>query len=206
MYTVDRQFPTEEEVDQWIYTHTIDNADTDGNPELDQLQAASKEVTSRLATSGPAMVASGLVDTFFGGERSERSSPLLRGAVREYLAAASAGITRLCDHTYLIRPLMMNCDPPTIACSECVTSGAVALIGTADFQWDNQCDRCGAHETLLTPTMLRLGHLTISGHVCRRCADEDQNHAFKRAETVVVVDRRPRHQPKHLPRSKRKKK
>ena len=75
MYTVDRQFPTEEEVDQWIYTHTIDNADTDGNPELDQLQAASKEVTSRLATSGPAMVASGLVDTFFGGERSERSSP-----------------------------------------------------------------------------------------------------------------------------------
>jgi hypothetical protein len=68
MNTVERQFPTEEEVDQWIETHTIDNADTDGNPELDQLKAASKEVTSRLATSGPAMVASGLVDTFFGGE------------------------------------------------------------------------------------------------------------------------------------------
>jgi hypothetical protein len=48
----------------------------------------------------------------------------------------------------------------------CALRGAVALIGTADFQWDNQCDRCGAHETLLTPTMLRLGHLTISGHVC----------------------------------------
>ena len=68
-------------------------------------------------------------------------------------------------NTYLIRPPMMNCDPPTIACSDCVTSGAVALIGTADFQWDNQCDRCGAHDTLLTPTMLRLGHMTISAHV-----------------------------------------
>jgi hypothetical protein len=45
---------------------------------------------------------------------------------------------------------MMNCDPPTIACSDSVTSGAVALIGTADFQWDNQCDRCGAYDTLLT--------------------------------------------------------
>jgi hypothetical protein len=38
----------------------------------------------------------------------------------------------------------------TIACSDCATSGAVALIGTADFQWDNQCDRCGAYDTLLT--------------------------------------------------------
>jgi hypothetical protein len=74
MNTVERQFPTEEEVDQWIETHTINNADTDGNPELDQLKAASKEVASRLATSGPAMVASGLVDTFFGGEKPERSS------------------------------------------------------------------------------------------------------------------------------------
>jgi hypothetical protein len=82
---------------------------------------------------------------------------------------------------------MMNCDPPTIACSDSVTSGAVALIGTADFQWDNQCDRCGAYDTLLTPTMLRLGHMTISAHVCRRCADEDQDHASKRAERVVLV-------------------
>jgi len=34
MNTVERQFPTEEEADQWIETHTIDNADNDGNPEL----------------------------------------------------------------------------------------------------------------------------------------------------------------------------
>ena len=46
----------------------------------------------------------------------------------------------------------------------------------------------------------------ISGHVCRRCADEDQDHALKRAEHVVLVDRRPRHQPKRIPRSRRKKK
>jgi hypothetical protein len=202
MNTVERQFPTDEEVDQWLKTHLFDNADIDGNPELDQLKAASKEVTSRLASSGPAMVASGLADTFFVAEKPERNSPLLRAAVREYLAAHSAGITRLCDHTYLIRPLMMNCDPPTIACSDCVTTGAVALIGTADFRWDNQCDRCGARDPQLTPTLLRLGRMTISGHVCRRRGHEDQDYASKRAEQVVLVDRRPRHQPKQMPRSK----
>jgi hypothetical protein len=181
MNTFERQFPTEEKVDQWIETHLFGDAEVDGSPELDQLAAAARETTSRWMGAGPGLVAAGHADTFFGGERPERSSPLLHGAVREYLAAASAGITRLCDHTYLIRPLAMNCDPPTIACSDCVTTGAVALIGTADFQWDNQCDRCGAHETQLTPTLLRLGHMTISGHVCRRCADEDQDHALKRA-------------------------
>lgn len=76
----------------------------------------------------------------------------------------------------------MNCDPPTIACSECVTTGAVAPIGTVDFLWDNQCDRCGAYETLLTPTLFRLRHMTISRTCCRRCADEDQDHASKRTE------------------------
>jgi hypothetical protein len=114
--------------------------------------------------------------------------------------ACDWGITRLCDHTYLIRPLAMNCDPPTIACSECATTGAVAPIGTVDFLWDNQCDRCGAYETLLTPTLFRLRHTTISGHVCRRCADEDQDHASKPAERVVLLDRQPRHQPKRIPR------
>jgi hypothetical protein len=150
MNTVERQFPTEEEVDQWMDTHLFGNAEVDGNPELDQLTAAARETTSRWMGAGPSLVAAGHADTFFGGEKPERSSPLLRGAVREYLAAASTGITRLCGHTYLIRPLAMNCDPPTIACSDCVTTGAVALIRTADFQWDNQCDRCGAYETLLT--------------------------------------------------------
>jgi hypothetical protein len=111
-------------------------AEVDGNPELDQLQAAVRETSNRWMGARPGLVAAGHADAFFGGEEPERSSPLLRGAVREYLAAAGAAITRLCDHTYLIRPLMMNCDPPTIACSGCVTTGAVALIGTADFQWD----------------------------------------------------------------------
>jgi hypothetical protein len=98
----------------------------------------------------------------------------------------------------------MNCDPPTIACSEFVTSGAVALIGTADFQWDNQCDRCGARETLLTPTMLPLGHMTVFDHVCDAVPMKIKIMRFKRAERVLLVERQPRRQPKRIPRSKRK--
>jgi hypothetical protein len=128
MYTVERQFSTEEEVDQWMDTHVFGDAEVDGNPELDQRQAAARETTSRWMGAGPGLVAAGYADTFFGGEKPERSSPLLRGAVREYLAAASAGIIRLCDHTYLIRPLIMNCDPPTIACSECVSRLVQSLL------------------------------------------------------------------------------
>jgi hypothetical protein len=37
MNTVQRQFPTEEEVDHWMDTHLFSNAEVDGNPELDQL-------------------------------------------------------------------------------------------------------------------------------------------------------------------------
>jgi hypothetical protein len=87
---------------------------------------------------------------------------------------------------------MMNCDPPTIACSDRVTSGAVALIGTADFQWDNQCDRCGAYDTPLTPTMLRLGHMTISAHVRTRgpaAATSTKAHTkIKKEEEVTSTD------------------
>ena len=37
MNTVERQFPTEEEVDQWMDTHLFGNAEVSGDPELDQL-------------------------------------------------------------------------------------------------------------------------------------------------------------------------
>jgi hypothetical protein len=87
MSTVERQFPTEEEVDQWMKTHLFDNADVDGNPELDQLPAATKDTTSRLVSVGPGLVASGHADTFYGG-KPERNSPLLRGAVPLHCCAA----------------------------------------------------------------------------------------------------------------------
>jgi hypothetical protein len=167
-------------------TYLFGNAEVDGNPELDQLQATARETTSRWMGAGPALVAAGHADTFFGGENPNAALNVAQsctGVPRR----SSAEITRLCDQTYLVRPFAMKCDPPTIACSECVTTGAVALIGTPDFQWDNHCDRCRAHDTLLTPTVLPLGHVTVSAHVCRRCADEDQDHALKRAEHVVQL-------------------
>jgi hypothetical protein len=68
MNTVERQFPTEEEVDQWMDTHLFGNAEVDGNPELDQLTAAARETTSRWMGAGPSLVAAGHADTFFGGE------------------------------------------------------------------------------------------------------------------------------------------
>jgi hypothetical protein len=70
--------------------------------------------------------------------------------------------------------------------------------------WDNQCDRCGARETLLTPTMLPLGHMTVFDHVCDAVPMKIKIMRFKRAERVLLVERQPRRQPKRIPRSKRK--
>jgi hypothetical protein len=57
-------------------THLFGDAEVDGNPELDQLTVAARETTRRWMGAGPGLVAAGDADTFFGGERPERNSPL----------------------------------------------------------------------------------------------------------------------------------
>jgi len=116
------------------------------------------------------------------------------------MVAVAAGLRSLCDHTQLIRPLMLVCDPPVIVCVACVRSGQVDPVAVSrriGHFWDHQCDRCGAGTERLTgSTVSGFGPFTIIGHICPQCLAEDHERAARLAETVVLV---PRRHPKRPP-------
>lgn len=121
------------------------------------------------------MIAAGLAERYIETPDPDRSK--IRGAVRQLMVAMSAGVLPLCRHVQQIRPQILLCDPPAVVCTECFPSRR-AVIETLGHRWNHQCDRCGVHVERLTPVSIGgLGHLTITGHVCGRCADDDQRRA-----------------------------
>jgi hypothetical protein len=89
--------------------------------------------------------------------------------------------------------MLLICDPPAAVCHECVNrdpAGFQATMRAMGHLWNHQCDRCVYYSKLMSAvTVAGLGHLTISGHVCVRCGDKDEQHAFETAEQVVLIDR-----------------
>jgi hypothetical protein len=168
-----RHFPDDREVDQWITSYTFDG--NDASPVLDQLKAAASDSVNRFRANAPGMVAAGLADRYVEVPDPDRSK--IRGAVRQLMVALSAGVLPLCGHVQQIRPQILLCDPPVVVCRACFAS-RMAVIETLGHRWNHQCDRCGVHVEKLTPlTIGGLGHITITGHVCRRCAADGQRQA-----------------------------
>ena len=183
----ERHFPDDHEVDQWLHSYALDG--TDASPVIDQLQAATADSVNRFRSNAPGLVAAGLADRYFEVPDPDRSK--IRGAVRQMMAALSAGVLPLCQHVQQIRPLILVCDPPVVCCAGCLPSRQ-AVIEALGHRWNHQCDRCGVHTQQMTPvTIGGLGHITIAGHVCSRCASDDQRLAAKHADHVVVVGNRP---------------
>jgi hypothetical protein len=172
----ERHFPADHEVDDWIAFHFLDDTDADASPVLDQLRAATADSVNRFQAAAPGLVANGHARfAFLGIPDHDRSK--IRGAVRQIMAAESVGIIPLCPHINMIRPPVIICDPPVVVCTGCLPSRR-AIIETLGHRWNHQCDRCGVHVGMLTPVSIGgLGHLTITGHVCGRCAAEDQRQA-----------------------------
>ena len=169
----ERHFPDDREIDQWIGSYVYDG--NDASPILDQLKAATADSVNRFRANAPGMIAAGLADRYFEVPDPDRSK--IRGAVRQMMAALSAGVLPLCQHVQQIRPQILICDPPVVVCTKCLPSRC-AIIETLGHRWNHQCDRCGVHGEKLTPVSIGgLGHLTITGHVCGRCADDDQRQA-----------------------------
>jgi hypothetical protein len=169
----ERHFPDDHEVDRWLASYVYDG--NDASPVVDQLKAATADSVNRFRTNAPGLIAAGLADRYIEAPDPDRSK--IRGAVRQLMVALSAGVLPLCGHTNLIRPLILVCDPPVVVCTACFAS-RMAVIETLGHRWNHQCDRCGVHVEKLTPVSIGgLGHLTITGHVCRRCADDDQRQA-----------------------------
>ena len=182
----DRQFPDDHEIDQWISTHFIDDTEADASPIFDQLQAATADSVNRFRANAPGVVANGLAKWAFL-DVPDRDRTKIRGAVRQAMAAESAGLLPLCPHVQQIRPLLLVCDPPVLVCTSCFPSRQ-AVIETLGHRWNHQCDRCGVRAEMLTPVAIGgLGYFTVSGHVCRSCAADDQRRAAQHVDQVVVV-------------------
>jgi hypothetical protein len=184
----ERHFPDDRGIDQWITTHFLDDTAADASPVFDQLKAATADSVSRFQAAAPGLIASGLARFAFL-DVPDRDRTKIRGAVRQAMAAESAGILSLCPHTQQIPPLVLICDPPLIVCTGCLPSRKAAIEEIGHF-WSHQCDRCGVHVEMLTPvTIGGLGYITISGHVCRSCVSDDQRRAVPHVDQVVVVGR-----------------
>jgi hypothetical protein len=169
----ERHFPDDHEINQWIANYVSDG--NNANPVLDQLQAAAADSINRFRANAPGMIATGLASRYFEVPDPDRAK--IRGAVRQLMVALSAGVLPLCQHVQQIRPLVLVCDPPVVVCTECLPS-RMAVIAALGHRWDFQCDRCGVHVQQLTPVSIGgLGHLTITGHICGHCADDDQRQA-----------------------------
>jgi hypothetical protein len=169
----ERHFPDDREIDQWLASYVYDGKDA--SPILDQLKAATADSVNRFRANAPGTIAAGLADRYVEVSDPDRSK--IRGAVRQMMVALSAGVLPLCPHVQQIRPQILLCDPPIVVCRECFASRR-AVIETLGHRWNHQCDRCGVHVEKLTPVIIGgLGHLAITGHVCGRCAADDQHPA-----------------------------
>jgi hypothetical protein len=97
-----RRFPNDQQVDQWISSHFLSEADADASPVMDQLKAATAEAVNRFQAAAPAMVASGL-GRWAALNIPDDDRSRIRGAVRQVIAVLCqrvgllGGRLRLCS-------------------------------------------------------------------------------------------------------------
>ncbi|MER5384483.1 SEC-C metal-binding domain-containing protein [Streptomyces sp. NPDC002688] len=158
----------------------------------DQLGAASKEAeqigrnlaAQAVAAGGRAFLGTPCHDT-------DRLRPMLRPRLRMVLAALGAGAALLCPHTQQVRPMLLVCDPPSLNCMDPVCQ-AVAVIERErlGIRWNHTCDACGRHVEMLTPHLLALGPLSISGHLCETCTRGVAASALAASDSTETVGRK----------------
>lgn len=180
-----RRFPAETQVDAWIAAHIATTAAA--SPKWDQIIAATHDNGREFAGMAMHGVAGGQFRYAFI-DRSGYSEYALRAAVRMYLAAESAGIKAMCAHVRQIRPLVLMCDPPTVTCRECLRLVA-PKIKSLGFCWNQTCDRCGRYSPEVASAGQTLGHLTLIGHICMQCRNDDEEHDIQTADVVMRVGR-----------------
>jgi hypothetical protein len=92
-----RQFPDQDEVDQWLASDCLDEADANASSVVNQFQAAAVGILSAELGRWRAL---NIAD-------HERTG--IRGAAREVMATESFGILSLCSNTQQVRPLLLIC-------------------------------------------------------------------------------------------------
>jgi hypothetical protein len=159
---------------------------------LDQVQAATSDLARRapgvalrsIAGGGWAYLGPAPTDTAL-------SHRMHRIRLRMILAAFSAGVTHLCEHTQQIRPMLLTCDPPALVCMQgACLDRADATRAALGFHWDNLCDACGRYTEMVTAHLSSLGPLTISAHLCGTCVSAIKDNAIQAADHIQAVGRK----------------
>lgn len=184
-----RRFLSDNDLDSLINALTAEGLPV---ATLDQLDAASREA-ARIGQGIAAQAVAAGGSAFLGtpGNDTNLLRRMIRPRLRMILAAFSAGAARLCPHTDQIRPQMLVCDPPSLNCMqpECMAR-ATSARGLLGFQWEHECDACGKRVEILTPHLLALGPLSISGHLCAPCTRTTATAALDAADDVQAVGRK----------------
>ncbi|MFI5859177.1 SEC-C metal-binding domain-containing protein [Streptomyces parvulus] len=165
-----RRFPTDTELDR-VLAALPEVADATPTPILDQIDAATRDLVGMSQTMALAAFARGeqaYLSTLPAELEARRR--LIRPRLKMLLAAFSADVAHLCEHTQQVRPVLLSCDPPALACMQPACLAAVDRHAqTVGHRWDHQCDGCGRPSELVFPYVTTFGPLTISGHLCEPC-------------------------------------
>ncbi|MFM9595797.1 YecA family protein [Streptomyces scabiei] len=159
---------------------------------VDQLDAASKEAAQiNLALALHAVADGGHAFVGTPGRDTTRLRRMIRPRLRMLLAAFTADAVRLCPHTEQIRPQLLVCDPPSLSCMQAACMATAASERERlGIQWNHQCDACGRRTEILTPHMLVLGPLSISGHLCATCTRDTATAALDAVDHVQPLSRK----------------
>lgn len=164
-----RRFLTDTELDHVIAA--LPHPDTFPIAALDQMDAATADMAGMSQAMLVAAVARG--DNAHLGVMPDdlaKRKLMVRPRLKMLLAAFSAGVTHLCEHTQQIRPLLLSCDPPSLVCMQPSCMAKVdENAKAAGFNWDHHCDGCGRPAEVVFPYLTTFGPLSISGHLCERC-------------------------------------
>lgn len=184
-----RQFLSDPELDSLMDVFTADGLPVSMR---DQLGAASKEA-EQIARSLAAQAVAAGGHAFLGTpcRDTDRLRRMIRPRLRMLLAALSASAVHLCQHTQQVRPQLLVCDPPSLSC---MRPDCMAVAGLErqrlGVRWNHQCDGCGQHVEMLTPHLLALGPLSISGHLCETCTRETTAAALAASDNTETVGRK----------------
>jgi hypothetical protein len=164
--TAERTFPTEDEIDREMASHRIA---PESLAEQDQHMAAMSETWNKVHESVDQLQADGVpLEVTSGADMTlEQANLVERNAMRMLLGAQSVGIRSMCPHTNEIRPLVICCNPPIVACLDCVGN-----IPDPPPYWLDECDGCGARTKNLIGYQVTVSNLVIWGDVCKNCSDQ----------------------------------
>lgn len=161
-----RVFPSNAEVDAWLAE--MRNAARVSVALRDQLEAAAHDTDA----ASEATVRFGRAMGLTGQLASEgpQTPEAQRFPARMLMAAHSAGIKSLCSHVNQAKPLFVRCDPPLVACRDCLLIVKGEMLAE-DYRWNNECDACGSKEETMYSIVTNIGYLQIGGNVCQRCKE-----------------------------------